>query len=483
MMYKLNLFAFTLFLTLALSAQNNQLINTTIGGDLPQNQPAVNFLMQQRGNASVEFIDLRLNILNDFNNFQLTFDNKNYNVTYTELEYRGPQNYSWIGDNNEGDGYIIISVLGDDVQAIIRKGTESYRILTTASGAQVVVEIDQSQYPLENCFLDNQLQNTQLKQPVAPTAQNYSENKTALEVGCPQRAVILYTPDAAIGIKGYYSEMRTDIKNSIQQAIKEMNDAFIRSEITTYDAVEIALIREFNFNNSNSSFTDLDSLRRMPEAIALKDSYNADFCILITDIYATSCGSAYVKATKSYAFGIVPYECMITNLSLAHEVGHLFGADHDIDNNPRQIHTYGNGYAYPPDKWYTIMSYPTPCGSDCERIANYSNPDVNYRGEPTGTDSLENNARVIRDYNNILASFGQPAATIVLDNNTYENNNNFYTNMVAKQNINTAGNITIQNEACLILSAGQEIILNNNFEIKANATLDISINDSIEDCK
>lgn len=482
MMFKLNLLTLTLFLTLAISAQNDQLINTTIGGDLPQNQPAVNFLMQQRGNESVEFIDLRLNILNDFNNFQLTFDNKNYNVTYTELEYRGPKNYSWIGDNTEGDGYIIVNVLGDDVQAIIRKGTESYRILTTSTGAQVLIEIDQSQYPLEDCEVANPPQNQQAKLPAETKPQNKAY-KTTLDVGCPQTAIILYTPDAAIGIKGYYSEMRTDIKNSIQQAIRDMNEAFENSEITTYDAVEIALIREFNFNNSNSSSTDVDSLSRMPEAIALKDTYNADFCILVTDVYATSCGSAYVGARKSTAFGVVPYDCMITNLSLAHEVGHLFGADHDVDNNPRKIHTYGNGYAYPPGKWYTIMSYHTPCGSDCERIVYYSNPDVNFNGEPTGTDSLENNARVIRDYNNILASFGQPAATMVLDNNIYENNNNFYTNMVAKQNINTAGNITIQNEACLILSAGQEIILNNNFEIKANSTLDISINDSIEDCK
>lgn len=220
----------------------------------------------------------------------------------------------------------------------------------------------------------------------------------------------------------------------------------------------------------------------MPEAIALKDNYDADFLILITDTYATSCGRATVQATKESAFGIVPYNCMITNLSFAHEVGHLFGADHDVENNYAKIFEYNNGYIAPSGEWRTIMSYPTPCGG-CERIARFSNPDADYLGMPTGTDSLENNARVMCDYNNILASFGQPADAIILNNNIYENNNNFYTNIAAKQNINTNGNITIQNEACLILSARQEVILNNNFEIKSNSSLDISINNTIEDCE
>jgi len=480
-MLKLNLLGLSLFLALALSAQNNQLISPNIGEDLPQNQPAINFLLQQPGNASVKFIDLRLDILNDFNNFQLTYNNKDYEVSYNKQEIRGPQNYSWVGDNTEGDGYIIISVLGDDIQAIIRKGIESYKILTTGTGAQVIVEIDQSEYPLEDCFFDDQPENKQA--PAGLNTQNYPTNKTALEVGCPQTAIILYTPDAATGIKGLYDEMLTDIKNSIQEAVKDMNEAFEDSEITTYDAVEIALISEFNFDNSTSTAVDLDSLRRMPEAIALKDNYNADFLILITDVYTNSCGRAYVQATKSSAFGIVPYTCMITNLSLAHEVGHLFGAGHDVENNGSKIHPYNNGYIYPSGKWYTIMSYWTPCGSDCRRIAHFSNPDVTFEGVLTGTESLENNARVIRDYNNILASFGQPDNTMIIDNNIYENNNNLYTNIAAKQNISTNGNVTIQNEACLILSAGQEIILNNNFEVKTNSILDISINGSIETCE
>ncbi len=484
MMYKLNLLTFTLFLALVLSAQNNQLISPTIGEDLPQNQPAVNFLMQQQGNASVKFIELNLNILNNFNNFQLTYDDKNYNVTYSELEIRGPQNYSWIGDNTEDDGYIIISVLGNDVQAIIRKGNESYKILTTGTGAQVIVEIDQSQYPLEDCFFDDQTENKQTQAPTNLNTQNYPANKTALEVGCPQTAVILYTPNAATGIKGYYDEMRTDIKNSIFEAVKDLNEAFFRSDITTYDAVEITLIREFNFDNSNSTKVDHDSLKRMAEAIDLKDNYNADFLILITDTYATSCGRATVQATKESAFGIVPYNCMITNLSFAHEIGHLFGAGHDVDNNKAKIFEYNNGYIAQSGEWRTIMSYYTPCGG-CKRIPYWSNPDVNHPIDdvPMGTDSLENNARVIRDYNNTLASFGQPAGNFILSNNVYENNNNFYTNIVAKQNISTTGNITVQNEACIILNAGQEVILNNNFEVKTNASLDVEIDESIEDCE
>jgi len=38
--------------------------------------------MQQPGTASVKFINLNLDILNDFDDFQLSYDNKNYTVNY-----------------------------------------------------------------------------------------------------------------------------------------------------------------------------------------------------------------------------------------------------------------------------------------------------------------------------------------------------------------------------------------------------------------
>jgi len=184
MLVKNNLILLSLLITLSVTAQN-QLI-TPFLGDVSQNQAATTFLQQKPETVSVKYINLDLNTLMNANTLQLTFDNQNYSVTNDSIVQRGPQNYSWLGTNINGFGYIIISVLGDDVQGIIRKDSESYQIFTTANNQQVVVKIDQSQFPPENCF-----DNLNTPNPITNPGTGGGAN-----VGCPIRALIMYTPAA-----------------------------------------------------------------------------------------------------------------------------------------------------------------------------------------------------------------------------------------------------------------------------------------------
>lgn len=201
MLIKYFLLILNLFFAFTLLAQNNQFISS-FDGDLPQNQPAVNFIMQQPGTVSVKFINLNLNILNTYDDFHLSYDNKNYTVNYDRLEQRGYNNYSWFGRNTDGSGYIIISVLGNDVQGIIRIGIETYRIFTTNNNAKVVVKIDQSEYPQEACFIQDPAVNKQLNPSDKVTTEKPNALRRALATGCNMRALIMYTEAAEDGIKG-----------------------------------------------------------------------------------------------------------------------------------------------------------------------------------------------------------------------------------------------------------------------------------------
>lgn len=203
MSIKLNLLLlFTLCITVSLFAQN-QLISPFLG-DVAPNQSATTFLMQKPETVSVKYINLNLNTLKNSNTLQLTFDDQNYSVTNDRIVERGLQNYSWFGTNINGYGYIIISVLGDDVQGIIRKDSESYQIFTTATNnRKVVVKIDQNQFPAENC-IDNVTNPNPIINP----------NPTS-NVGCPIRALIMYTPAAESDLSGG-GAMLTDVINIIE---------------------------------------------------------------------------------------------------------------------------------------------------------------------------------------------------------------------------------------------------------------------------
>ena len=76
---------------------------------------------------------------------------------------------------------------------------------------------------------------------------------------------------------------------------------------------------------------------------------------------------------------MVHHECAAASYSLAHEIGHLIGARHDLnlDKNLKPF-PYGHGYVNG-TKWRDIMSYKESCGG-CPRTAGVVEPDDQGQG-------------------------------------------------------------------------------------------------------
>jgi hypothetical protein len=128
----------------------------------------------------------------------------------------------------------------------------------------------------------------------------------------------------------------------------------------------------------------------MDEVHDLRDRYRADVAILIVDD-PQGCGLATrVRADAEEAFAVVHHECAAANYTVAHEVGHLIGARHELG--------YVNG-----TKWRDIMGYKESCGG-CPRLPVWSSPTVFVAGEPAGT-ALLDNARVIAEEAARVAAF------------------------------------------------------------------------------
>jgi len=269
----------------------------------------------------------------------------------------------------------------------------------------------------------------------------------------------------------------------IETTVLEMNQAFENSNITSYPAVEIALIQKWDYteiaNNTKNVFKNDAYVNQ------LRDDYDADFAIVIADdsSFYGYCGVADgIQIGRSRAFCLVANDCMQSNFSFAHELGHLLGADHDVPNEFGPPYPYAHGYIGPGNNWRTIMAY--SCGPGCNRVPFWSNPNVNHPTDnvPMGTHSLENNARVLRGYNNDFAQFEQPNTNLVISNSNYNTTNNKAAKLEVKQTISTNGNVEVNNDACLSLKAEQRVTINNGFKSQDGATIHIS-NQQFEDCQ
>src|SRR5262245_16162748 len=212
--------------------------------------------------------------------------------------------------------------------------------------------------------------------------------------------IVAYTKKAASS----YSDVKREL---VDLSIEEANNSFRMSNLST---IKLRLVHSYQTNYVEQG-THFDHVWRfadkgdgyMDEIHPLRDKYRADVGVLIVDD-PQGCGLATrVYADAEEAFAVVHHECAATTYSLAHEIGHLIGARHDLYLDKLMTpFAYGHGYVNG-TKWRDIMSYKESCGG-CPRLPVWSNPRVKIKGEPAGTPELAN-ARVISEQAARVAAF------------------------------------------------------------------------------
>ena len=199
--------------------------------------------------------------------------------------------------------------------------------------------------------------------------------------------IVAYTKKAA----DHYPDIKREL---IDLAIEEANASFRRSNL---GHIRLRLVHAYRTDYVEEG-THFDHVWRfadkgdgyMEEIHGLRDEHRADVAVLIVDD-AKGCGLATrVDADADEAFAVVHHECAAANYTLAHEVGHLIGARHEL--------SYVSG-----TDWRDIMGDKASCGG-CARVPVWSSPTVLIRGEPAGTAALDN-ARVIAEQAARIAAF------------------------------------------------------------------------------
>ena len=199
--------------------------------------------------------------------------------------------------------------------------------------------------------------------------------------------LVAYTKKAA----RKYSDIRREL---VDFAIDETNKSFLLSNIghirlRVAHAYQTDYVEEGEHFDHVWRFADKGD-GYMDEVHGLRDMYRADVALLVVDD-AKGCGLATrVHADADDAFAVVHHACAIANYTMAHEVGHLIGARHEL--------SYASG-----TKWRDIMGLKESCGG-CPRVPVWSSPTVLVNGEPAGTVEFDN-ARVIAEQAARVAAF------------------------------------------------------------------------------
>lgn len=231
-------------------------------------------------------------------------------------------------------------------------------------------------------------------------------NVCSLESVCGNSVVdvmVLYTPQAKTAFGG-----AAQSNSSITTAITNFNVALNNAGVTNV-TINLVYSGEVAYADSGDINSDLTRLRTagdgfLDDVQSLRTLYGADLVALVTASPTSTCGLGYVNTnatnySPTLAYTVTLFNCVVSNYSLAHEMGHNMGLNHDwyvsSSTTPcNHHHGYTNrtaitgGTASPASaRWRTIMAYNNECsaaGISCTRRNLWSNPTVNYNGEATG---------------------------------------------------------------------------------------------------
>lgn len=332
------------------------------------------------------------------------FDGKNYEAVRTDLEVRAMDDYTWRGKifQRKFSGDVILTFRKGFVSGLVYTPETLYEIVAKGD-KQILVELDQELFP--NCGGE-----------IKPETDNKIESSgSGLEVvdsGDRIDVLVFYTTASKNALGG-----DAQAQALAQQAVDASNTAYINSKIR--QRLRLVNSRELLYTEVGTPSTDLSNFRNNTTVRDLREQYKADLVVLIAE-EPSVCGIGYLMGTNSPAsqnngFTLTHRTCAVGNLSLAHELGHNMGSQHNPENGSNPTYSFGFGH-YVDGVFRTVMSYADPCPSGCTRRAYFSNPEIYFSGYSTGIDNARDNARSINLTADSIANYRYSGASLTMNN-------------------------------------------------------------------
>ena len=341
---------------------------------------------------------------------------------------------TWAGQvDGESTSDVTITQHAGAIQGVIHRGGRLYELSGRVNGEQTLIEVDQQSLPEDAHPIS---QSDALS--VAKSGEQASTQQTmpsSLGGGVVEDLLVVYTAkscnrydDPAIGGNGdgQCDELEARVINSVQST----NQAFVNSgfgsqfqplQINLLGMKQIDYVEKGRINDTLAMLTNSGGPYAAMDVVHMwRDSEGADMVAMVSED-SDACGTAWsFNGSDKYAFSVVNSGCL-SSLSMAHELGHNFGDEHNRENagsGARFAYSYGFRHCAADGSGFRdIMSYDcdkTSAGVSVPRVAYYSNPNVYFNGLATGvsgTTDGANNALTISRTASQVASFRQAAPT------------------------------------------------------------------------
>ncbi len=293
------------------------------------------------------------------------------------------------------------AVVDDALSLSIRVADRGLFIMVrrVADGRHVVSVIDESK--LERCQGSPQAPEedagaqAQAEPNGEPAGQEEQNGEPQPQMSCPLPdpiwdVAVVYTDEARVEAGG-----TSAIQSLIQLFVEEANNTYENSLIN--GRMRMVYLGEVDYTHANDLDVDLSLLRtnfdgEMDEVHTIRADYYADAVILIVP-GGPSCGLAYCCSNPNSAFGTSRWNCW--GATFVHEFGHNQGCAHnEEDVDCSGCYNYARGWHFDGNdgiEYGTIMSY---IG---QNFWHFSNPNVSWKGQPTGVVDEAENARTVNN--------------------------------------------------------------------------------------
>jgi len=317
-----------------------------------------------------------------------------------DVEYESESQYYWYGTIDPQDtcecssGYLMLSSGDFGRMGQMSIGEDLYDLIPLSAARYILARYDNERPgAVEQCTL------TGADNDSISTETGVNDRNT---MNCDVRCLILYTPAALAAAP--------NLGGIANFSINQINAAFKNSAITPSQAkIVLAGVLPFNFTEGDDIFQDARTINNTNSGTSsLRSLAGADIVVLFTNgtdgNYPNIAGATSgFGPNTAFTHAIVQVNRAIgSTYTFSHEVAHLFGARHDIADDPTPGIAHGWGFRGCCGKLSTIMH---SNARNRKKILHYSNPSVLYCSEPTGEASEANNAAVIRAASCTIANF------------------------------------------------------------------------------